>query len=447
MSCAQGRRPRAPRPPSRAWQYFRVKYVVIILGGASDLPCEVLGARTPLEAASLPNLTRLAARGRVGLACTTPQGAEPSPARSVLSILGYDGATLPGIAPLEALARGVDLRATDIACHLHLLSTPLDGPEAGRITDTAPRGLGPRESAALLASLLEHWRRTLGPSAAALQILPQHRAPHLLIDASGQSHDSLHTAPPAAIAGHAWKDHLPTGVGVETLRQCVESSIAYLSTHEINIARVEQSLPPANLAWISEAGTFPKLLPFTQRFKARGVIFAEDESVAGAGIAVGLDRLPLFCGLPDDPRGYTALAESIGDALHSTDLVVCHIDDCREAAHQANPQRKADILEAIDAALVGPVVAAMEDAFGDASRRDGAEGWRILIMPDCGSSSETCDDLPDLVPFVMAGAWVRSVVERAFSEAAAAESDLTIDPVQDLMEYFLRSGLASARVR
>jgi hypothetical protein len=47
----------------------------------------------------------------------------------------------------------------------------------------------------------------------------------------------------------------------------------------------------------------------------------------------------------------------------------------------------------------------------------------------------------------MAGAWVRSAVQRPFSERAALESDLRIEHGHDLMEYFLKGGLANVRGR
>ena len=50
-----------------------VRYVVCVPDGASDEPLDELGGRTPLEAASMPNLARLAARGEVGRAATIPR--------------------------------------------------------------------------------------------------------------------------------------------------------------------------------------------------------------------------------------------------------------------------------------------------------------------------------------------------------------------------------------
>ena len=54
----------------------RVKYLVLVPDGCADEPIEELGGRTPLAAASMPNLARLAARGEVGRAAASI-GARP----------------------------------------------------------------------------------------------------------------------------------------------------------------------------------------------------------------------------------------------------------------------------------------------------------------------------------------------------------------------------------
>src|SRR6185295_3182464 len=52
------------------------KYCIIIPDGAADEPLAELGGKTPLEAAETPNMDRLAALGRMGLARTVPEGFE-----------------------------------------------------------------------------------------------------------------------------------------------------------------------------------------------------------------------------------------------------------------------------------------------------------------------------------------------------------------------------------
>src|SRR5690606_1672010 len=54
-----------------------VKYVVCVPDGCADEPVAALGGRTPLEAADLPVLRSLAARGEVGRAAVIPEGMPP----------------------------------------------------------------------------------------------------------------------------------------------------------------------------------------------------------------------------------------------------------------------------------------------------------------------------------------------------------------------------------
>ena len=69
----------------------------------------------------------------------------------------------------------------------------------------------------------------------------------------------------------------------------------------------------------------------------------------------------------------------------------------------------------------------------------------MLIMPDHYTLCSTRKHDATPVPFLMAGAWVRSTVARPLTEEAALASDLKIDPGHDLMEYFLRGGRAGVK--
>ncbi|MBI2227651.1 MAG: phosphoglycerate mutase, partial [Deltaproteobacteria bacterium] len=51
-----------------------MKYIILQGDGMADYPLEVLGGRTPLEAARTPNMDWLAARGVLGLAHVIPKG-------------------------------------------------------------------------------------------------------------------------------------------------------------------------------------------------------------------------------------------------------------------------------------------------------------------------------------------------------------------------------------
>ena len=69
-----------------------MKYVVCVPDGASDEPVAELGGRPPLEAAAMPVLAKLAARGEVDRAATIPEGRPPRSHVGNPSILAYDPA-------------------------------------------------------------------------------------------------------------------------------------------------------------------------------------------------------------------------------------------------------------------------------------------------------------------------------------------------------------------
>ena len=102
---------------------MNLRYVVCIPDGAADEPLDELGGRTPLEAAAMPHLARLAAAGEVGRAATIPAGLPPGSDVGNMAILGYDpGRYHTGRAPIEAAAMGVDLQPGQVAYRCNLVT-------------------------------------------------------------------------------------------------------------------------------------------------------------------------------------------------------------------------------------------------------------------------------------------------------------------------------------
>ena len=93
-----------------------MKYLIVVPDGSADDPIDSLGGKTPLEAAALPNIDALAARGEIGFCKTVPDGISPGSDSANLSVMGYDPRVyLTGRSPLEAAAIGVNMQADDIA--------------------------------------------------------------------------------------------------------------------------------------------------------------------------------------------------------------------------------------------------------------------------------------------------------------------------------------------
>ena len=99
-----------------------MKYAIVIPDGAADEPQESLGGKTPLQAARLPNMDRVARMGVVGRMDNVPRPLTPASDVATLSLFGYDPLKVyTGRAPLEAAALGVTLGPNDWAVRCNLV--------------------------------------------------------------------------------------------------------------------------------------------------------------------------------------------------------------------------------------------------------------------------------------------------------------------------------------
>src|SRR5437016_2655342 len=94
--------------------------VVFLLDGLGDRAHDVLGGLTGNEAATTPNLDRLAARGSCGVLYAVGPGRAPSSEVAHWSMLGYRTDEFPGRAVFEALGRGQEVSAQHVFAYAAL---------------------------------------------------------------------------------------------------------------------------------------------------------------------------------------------------------------------------------------------------------------------------------------------------------------------------------------
>src|SRR5436190_8882350 len=100
-----------------------MKYAIVIPDGAADEPQASLGGKTPLQAARLPNMDRVARAGVVGRSNNVPEPLTPASDVATLSLFGYDPLKVyTGRAPLEAAAIGIRLKPRDWAVRCNLVT-------------------------------------------------------------------------------------------------------------------------------------------------------------------------------------------------------------------------------------------------------------------------------------------------------------------------------------
>src|SRR6185312_1346021 len=131
------------------------KYVIVIPDGAADEPFEGLGGKTALQAASIPEMDRVARDGIVGRSRNVPDRFLPASDVATLSLFGYDPERYyTGRAPLEAAAMGIELGPDDWAIRCNLMTI-----QDGQLTDFTAGHITTEEGSLLMEALQDNLGR------------------------------------------------------------------------------------------------------------------------------------------------------------------------------------------------------------------------------------------------------------------------------------------------
>jgi 2,3-bisphosphoglycerate-independent phosphoglycerate mutase len=360
-----------------------LKYIVLQGDGMADYPLQVLGGKTPLEAARTPNMDWLAARGVFGLAHVIPDGLPPGSDVGNMSIMGYDPAVYhTGRSPLEAASMGVALSPTDIAFRCNLVSLGHSGADAFMDDFTAGH-----ISTAEAKQIIDDLGRILGGEG--IEFFPGVSYRHLMVWRDGI--EKMTTTPPHDITGQKIAAYLPSGDGAERLLQLMDDSRHLLAEHPVNKKRAADGLRTATAIWLWGQGRAPRLPLLTERFGIKGGVISAVDIIHGLGVYAGLERIdvPGITGFLD--TNYRGKGEYGLRSLEKNDFVFIHVEATDEAGHMGDVKAKIQALEDFDEKVVGTVLKGMEQ------RKD----WRVLLMPDHPTAIALKTHVAEPVPFVL----------------------------------------------
>jgi 2,3-bisphosphoglycerate-independent phosphoglycerate mutase len=393
------------------------KYAIIIPDGAADDPIEQFGDQTALEAAQIPNMDRISAQGRQGIARTVPKGLDPGSDVAQMSLLGYDPRQYySGRAPIEAAARDIELSPADWVFRCNLVTIADDN-----MADHSAGHISTEEAANLI--------KDLGGRVGNEQIrfYPGVSYRHLLVF-KGIDFD-VKTYPPHDYIGTPKDKILPRGKNAEILIELMARSHQLFMNHDINKVRRDLGENQASSIWLWGQGRKAQMDRFQKRFGLKGAAITAVDLVRGLSKLIGFDLIdvPGATGFID--TNYQGKASATIKAFNKYDLVFVHIEAPDEASHGGSAEMKKKALERIDRHIVGPVLDALEKY----------ESWRILLAPDHPTPVRSGAHSPEPVPFAMAGTGITGILNTTFSEANAAKSGFRIENGYELMEYFLKS--------
>jgi len=398
-----------------------VKYVVIILDGASGWPLPELGSRTTLQAATTPNLDRLASEGTVGFAQTVPEGMEPSSSAACMSILGYDPqADYVGRGAIEAASMGIVLADDEVALRLNLVTIEQDimrSYSAGHIPT--------EESRAIIMDLgdaLNDDTYTLYPGIA-------YR--HILVAKGRQELLETTFTPPHDISDRQVAEYWPSGIGSEIALEYMEKARPVLENSGVNRCRADGGELPVTDVWPFWPGVAPKgMVSFMELRGARAAMTSGVDLLNGLAVLAEIERLDIP-GVSDGPdNDYAAQAEGALIALEDYDIVVIHVESPDEAGHAGDVAAKLAAVEAIDSEIVSRVL------------EMGSE-FRVLAMPDHPTPISLKTHVGEAVPFVLWGPGIPANGASSYDESQAESTGLVLDPGRNVMDLLL-AGSGSA---
>ncbi|RPI82635.1 MAG: phosphoglycerate mutase, partial [Planctomycetaceae bacterium] len=232
-----------------------MKFALVIPDGCADEPQEALRGRTPLQAAHIPHMDRVARQGVVGRADNVPASMPSGSDVATMSLFGYDPLQYhTGRAPLEAAAQGISLGADDWAIRCNFV-TVLDG-----VMKSFTAGQIPNE---LAHELIAQLGQLLGSPAWEFHAGVSYR--NLLIHRGGQPalfDATTHTTPPHDVTDQPVEGWLPRGTGADALRGLMDASRSILAQNQTNALRSS----PATQIWLWGQGQRPALTNFYDRF-------------------------------------------------------------------------------------------------------------------------------------------------------------------------------------
>jgi 2,3-bisphosphoglycerate-independent phosphoglycerate mutase len=307
------------------------KIILLVLDGLGGLPLEVDGP-TELEAATTPNLDRLAREGSTGMTIPIARGIEPGSGPAHLALFGYDPLVYDiGRGALEAAGIGLSVGPADVAARGNFCTVD----EKGLITDRRAGRIPTEKGAEAVRSLKDI--RVPGIQID-VQEVKEHRFALVLrgegLDPRVSETDPLSTQL-APLPARPEADDPNAKRTADFVNQWIDQAREKLKGHH-----------PANMVTLRGFATDPDLPKFQDIYKLNPACVAVYPMYKGVSRLVGM-------GIVETDAHDTPLDEfnRVADIWPSYDFVFCHIKATDSRGEDGNFEAKAAVIEEVDAAL------------------------------------------------------------------------------------------------
>ncbi|NLX25174.1 MAG: cofactor-independent phosphoglycerate mutase [Lentisphaerae bacterium] len=326
-----------------------MKYVVLVGDGMGDYPVDALGGMTPLQAAKIPTIRRIAGLGETRLVQTVPEGMPPGSDVANLALLGYDAAqNYTGRAPIEAAGAEIVMEASEVAFRCNLVTV-----EDGVMVDYSAGHITTEEAHLLVESLQEQLGRT------GLTFHPGVQYRHLLVWDGAPA--GCRCVPPHEISDKPVEEFLPTGERQDELRTLMELSKEVLADHPVNKKRIAEGKKPATQIWLWGQGNAMQLESYKTLYGLDGGVISAVDLLKGIAKLAGLEAPDVVGATGFLDTNYQGKVDAALEILERKDFVYVHIEAPDECGHMGDAQKKTFAIEEFDAKVCAPILQWLEE--------------------------------------------------------------------------------------
>ncbi|MBX7076112.1 MAG: 2,3-bisphosphoglycerate-independent phosphoglycerate mutase [Methanobacteriaceae archaeon] len=388
-----------------------MKGIVLVMDGMGDRPLKELNNQTPLQAANTPNMDKMAERGITGIMDSIKPGIIPGSDTAHLSILGYDPYEVyTGRGPFEASGVGLEVIPGDIAFRCNFSTADENGiitdRRAGRIRD------GTKDIVEVLNTMVIEGYENIN---IIFKESTGHRAV-LVLRGEGLS-DKVSDADPK-VEGNKPKivnpldDTEEAKKTADLLNKIVNKSYEMIKDHPVNLKRIKENEPPANIIIPRGAGAVPEVEPINTKYEVNSACIAETGLIMGIGRFAGMDIIEM-----DDVTGgvdtnLDNIINTIIDQVKNTehDFFLINIDGADEAGHDGNAIQKKEFIEKVDKVVMSQLLK-LEDVI-------------IFLTADHSTPISVMNHSGDPVPVIINGPEVRVDDVKEYNELTVAKGGL-----------------------
>ena len=392
--------------------------IMAVLDGAGDRPSD---GKTPLEAATTPNLDALTRRGALGPMYTVGKGIAPESDAGVFSLLGYDPLQIHlsrGV--VETIGAGVNFHEGDLALRAGFATA-----EGDKLVDRrAGRNLS-TEDARQLAKAVNGEVRLKNGTRFQFEATVGHRAVVVFRANDHKFSSEISNFDPAyvrtgkiSIAQPGAKEYdIPRCDPLDDSDEAALSAALVnefgfktrqvLDPHPVNQRRRAQGKKPANFVLMRDAGTTkPSVQSFRDKWGLKVAMIADLPAELGIGKLLGMEvrEIPPGTSLED----YRKRAELVLRLAGEYDFVYVHLKGPDEPGHDGLYDLKRRRIEEIDGGFFSHL-------------RQAAKLQRTVLCVTCDHSTPWKDKghSDDPVPVLVAGGSTKPNGSSRFTETNA----------------------------